>query len=513
VLARREVADLRRELSEESELSEEPEESARGVPAPRLRRLLVSVDVACVATAVMFAVVQARGAGVSLFGVVAGALATGAALLVAVTSQGLYRARVCALRANEVVRLGRAAILAGVGGALLSSELDLGLTSAQVGAEMAVALVLLIVGRGAYRSWVGSKRRQGDLERPVMVIGTPEERRELEAALRRHPHLGFKVRALVGPGAAEEVRDDIRWKGPLEKVEEAVSEKGPNGAMIAINGLPSRQVNAAIRKLLAKGVHIHVAPGLRGVDRRRTRWQSVPYEPFVYLEPGSLSGWQEALKRCLDVVLASVGLVLAAPVLAVAALAIKVGDGGPVFFRQQRVARGDGKKTFTLVKLRSMCHDAEQRQAEVAHLNKRHGPLFKVIDDPRVTPVGRILRATSLDELPQLVCVLRGTMSLVGPRPALPCEVEEFERLHPELHSIRHQVKPGITGLWQVEARDDPSFDAYERFDTFYLDNWSILLDLVILGTTVKRTAGRALRLLFRRRSERPLLHDVIVLD
>jgi lipopolysaccharide/colanic/teichoic acid biosynthesis glycosyltransferase len=179
-------------------------------------------------------------------------------------------------------------------------------------------------------------------------------------------------------------------------------------------------------------------------------------------------------------------------VLAVSAILIKVRDRGPVFFRQTRVGR-DGEP-FTVLKLRTMCVDAEARLAEVRALNERHGPLFKMEHDPRVTPVGRILRATSVDELPQLFNVLSGRMSLVGPRPALPDEVAAFDD---ELLG-RLQVRPGITGLWQVEARDNPSFDSYRRLDLFYVDNWSLLLDIVVLIDTVPAVVERGLQVLRR---------------
>ena len=157
-----------------------------------------------------------------------------------------------------------------------------------------------------------------------------------------------------------------------------------------------------------------------------------------------------------------------------------------MLFRQRRVGR-DGVE-FEILKFRSMCVDAEARLAALrAEHNERSGPLFKLERDPRVTAIGRFIRAFSLDELPQLLNVLRGEMSLVGPRPALPSEVAEFPA---DLHA-RHLVRPGITGLWQVEARDNPSFGAYRRLDLFYVDNWSLLLDLIILLGTIEQVLVR----------------------
>jgi lipopolysaccharide/colanic/teichoic acid biosynthesis glycosyltransferase len=198
------------------------------------------------------------------------------------------------------------------------------------------------------------------------------------------------------------------------------------------------------------------------------------------------------VKRTLDLGLASVAVVLVLPMLAAAALAIKLEDGGPLLFRQKRVGRNG--EAFTLFKLRTMVPDAEQQLQALQERNQRMGPLFKLAADPRITSAGRILRATSIDELPQLFNVLQGTMSLVGPRPALPEEMQQFD----DRLQARTQVPPGITGLWQVEARDNPSFGAYRRLDLFYVENWSVGLDLGILLATVGVVLTRGSRALRR---------------
>jgi lipopolysaccharide/colanic/teichoic acid biosynthesis glycosyltransferase len=179
-------------------------------------------------------------------------------------------------------------------------------------------------------------------------------------------------------------------------------------------------------------------------------------------------------------------------VLAVAAVRIWTHDRGPVFFRQVRVGK-DGRP-FTVLKLRTREVDAESRMADLGDRNERHGPLFKVSNDPRVTPVGNFLRASALDEIPQLFNVLAGQMSIVGPRPALPIETAQFDA---ELQR-RHLVKPGATGLWQVEANHKASFDEYRRLDLYYVDNWSVGLDLSVIIDTVPAIARRALRALRR---------------
>ncbi len=208
------------------------------------------------------------------------------------------------------------------------------------------------------------------------------------------------------------------------------------------------------------------------------------HEPLLYVEAPSLAKGQLIVKRCFDVVVASIGLIVLSPVLLAVAIAIKLGDGAPILFSQSRVGRSG--RTFGVLKFRSMTVDAESKLAELGGGNERQGPLFKMENDPRVTRVGRFLRDSSLDELPQLWNVLRGQMSLVGPRPALPAEVVNFSS---ELR-MREQVMPGITGLWQVEARDNPSFEAYRRLDLFYVENWSLTLDLMILVGTVEQVLG-----------------------
>ena len=218
------------------------------------------------------------------------------------------------------------------------------------------------------------------------------------------------------------------------------------------------------------------------------------HEPIFYLERVSLSRSQVLIKRALDLVLGMITLIIVSPVLLVAGLAIRLNDGGPALFRQRRIGR-DGK-AFTVYKLRTMVTDAEDRLDEVVASvgNSRDDVLFKLDRDPRRTSVGKILESASIDELPQLINVVMGTMSLVGPRPALPSEVAKFDD---ELLT-RLSVPPGITGLWQVEARDNPSFSAYKRLDLFYVENWSVTLDLVLMIETVSavfaRLVGKAKR-------------------
>jgi lipopolysaccharide/colanic/teichoic acid biosynthesis glycosyltransferase len=221
-------------------------------------------------------------------------------------------------------------------------------------------------------------------------------------------------------------------------------------------------------------------------------------ETFLYVEPERHPSWQVASKRVIDVLGATIGLLISAPVLVVAGVAIRCADRGPALFRQVRVGL-DGRP-FLVYKLRTMAPDSE-RGTDLEAINERtDGPLFKAAHDPRVTRIGAVLRALSVDELPQLVNVLTGTMSIVGPRPAMPHEVALFDS---ELLR-RHAVKPGITGLWQLEARDNPSFHAYRRLDLLYVDNWSIGLDLYIILATVPMVIAQILNSYRQERQPQP---------
>jgi exopolysaccharide biosynthesis polyprenyl glycosylphosphotransferase len=464
-----------------------------------LRRLLVLLDATAVAAAWAIALTVPDGLdppGISrlpnlLFSI---ALITVVAV-VFIASQRLYLARVCSVRAVETVRLGRTAALTAL--LLQAGERHLRIDvsfSEMVGGAL-LCFAFLGASRDGYRAWLKAHRRAGRHSRPMVIIGANEEGWDLYHLVTNHPELGFRVCGIVG--SPSEVTDrgyDVPWLGDINDTVEAVRAAGANGVLVAASALSGTQLNKVVRDLLVVGIHVHLSSGIRGIDYRRMRAHPFAHEPLFYLEPVSLARWQVVVKRSTDLVLSTIGMVFCLPVLALSALAIKIHDGGPVFFRQQRVGR-DGK-TFTILKLRTMVIDAEDRLADLVSQNQREGGvLFKLANDPRVTPVGRMLRATSLDELPQLINVVRGDMSLVGPRPALPIEVAQFD----EELLARQRVRPGITGLWQVEARDSSSFQAYQRLDLFYVENWSVSLDLAILLSTVQTVAARGARAVRRR--------------
>jgi exopolysaccharide biosynthesis polyprenyl glycosylphosphotransferase len=395
----------------------------------------------------------------------------------------------------EIGRLAKVSVLLGALVGASSALVGVDVRAAEAAVGGIATMVFLLMFRSGYRGWLRDRRREGRFCRPVMLVGLNEEALDMQRLLDHHPELGFRVTAVLG-AREEAARLGMAslWAGEVADAPAVARSSTTTGAVVVASAVASEELNRTIRELMQIGSHVHVTSGLRGFDHRRLRAQPLAYEPIFYLEPVSLTRGQVITKRAIDLLLTSLALVLAVPLLLVAALAIKLDDGGPVLFRQRRVGRNG--QTFTILKLRTMVLDAEARLDALKEKNERKGPLFKLTSDPRVTRVGRILRGCSIDELPQLFNVLRGEMSLVGPRPALPSEVADFD----EVLLARTQVPPGMTGLWQVEARESAEFSTYRRLDLFYVENWSVTLDLVVLLATLESEIARIVRALFGRR-------------
>ena len=338
-----------------------------------------------------------------------------------------------------------------------------------------IALLGFVV---AVRGFTMRRTGAGVFVKRIMVIGTGADAAAVEHALAHSENSSLQVVGFLPSGSCDEVRVDpkqiIRFDGSLLA---AANHLRVNEIIVAVK--ERRGGAIPLRELLDGGLHVEMTSGLRDVTPERMTVRPLGRHPVVYLEPARRYGWRAVAKRIFDLALSSVALVCTAPVLLIAAMAIKLSSPGPVLFRQVRAGR-DGKP-FYVLKLRTMVVDAEARLAELMEHNESDGPLFKMREDPRITTVGRFLRKLSIDELPQLWNVVRGDMSLVGPRPALQTEVEEWGD---ELHE-RLRVRPGITGMWQVSGRSDAGFAEYQRLDLFYVDNWSILIDLGILLRTV----------------------------
>ena len=265
------------------------------------------------------------------------------------------------------------------------------------------------------------------------------------------------------------------------------NEVGADTVLVARGGYDSsHEMRRIAWDLEGSGIDLIVVPSVTDVAGPRIHMRPVAGLPLLHMEQPQAGEAGGLSKRAFDVVLTAFGLLLLSPLLLVIAAVVKLQDGGPVFFRQSRVGR-DGD-AFGMFKFRSMVVDAEQQLSELKGANEMDSVLFKMKDDPRITKVGKFLRRYSVDELPQLFNVLRGEMSLVGPRPPLPSEVSQY---HDDVHR-RLLVRPGLTGLWQVSGRSGLSWDEAVRLDLYYVDNWSMTSDLVILFKTVQAVLGKA---------------------
>jgi exopolysaccharide biosynthesis polyprenyl glycosylphosphotransferase len=400
----------------------------------------------------------------------------------------LYRGRVCAVRSLEIAGLLRVSAIGGASATAVAAIVHLHLPW-----QWAVSgVIVMFVGdstmRGIFARWLRGARASGRFYRNVVLVGDNDEALDLYNLTRHHPECGLRVVGVVSrPGGRPVDEIDAPWLGSIDDLPNAVDFV--DGVIVAVSSFSTVELNRAVRVLLGADVHIQLSTGLTSISHQRIRPLPLARHPMVYVEPQRHSGAQQLGKRVLDLVGATTLLVLGAPILAVAALAIKLGERtAPIIYTQERVGRGG--QPFTIYKLRTMVPDAAAHLENLRALNQRSGPLFKVAHDPRVTAVGRFLRRTSIDELPQLINVLKGEMSLVGPRPALASEVELFD----SAHLARQNVLPGVTGLWQVEGRNNPSFFAYRSLDLFYLENWTLLLDVAIICATVIVIVGSALR-------------------
>ena len=351
------------------------------------------------------------------------------------------------------------------------------------------AAVLMILLRWRFRRWLKSKRAEGYFLQTIILVGTNEDAAAMWQMFSDEPELGYRVGGVVGKQADGAPWRDIPHRSSLDDLPQLSAEVGAEGVILVGSAVTAAESAVAVRASLARGLHVQFWPGLAGVLSSRIRTAPVSGLPMFYVEAHRPPIWHMLAKRAIDIAAAAVLLPVSAPVLLLAAICIRLEDRGPVIYRHAVIGRY-GVHTEVL-KLRTMVPNAAQMLGRIEELNERKGgPLFKAANDPRVTRIGHFLRATSVDELPQLWDVLTGRMSLVGPRFAVPKEAAQFDE---ELQR-RTAMRPGITGLWQTEARDNPSFSAYRRLDLLYIDNWSIGLDLTILANTAHAVSVRAVK-------------------
>jgi exopolysaccharide biosynthesis polyprenyl glycosylphosphotransferase len=345
---------------------------------------------------------------------------------------------------------------------------------------LAFTTVLLCLRRLIWRSIVYRRYERGMETRNILVVGSGRVGQALRHHIESIRHLGYTFKGFVHvPGSDSEAA--TRSADVIGSIDEVLELARKHFVDEIFLSAPCERgmVKQLVEQAREAGVDIRVVPDLYDGLAWNSPVEYIGQFPTIPLHRGEVPVIGMMLKRVLDIVLSSVALVLLSPVLIAIAIAVRFDSAGPILYRSERI--GKKARVFPCLKFRTMVRDAETRRAEVLHMNERDSVLFKISNDPRITPIGRFLRKYSLDELPQLINVLRGDMSMVGPRPPIASEVKRYELNHLR----RLDVVPGITGLWQVQARQDPSFDSYISMDTAYIENWSLWLDLKILIRTV----------------------------
>ncbi len=346
-----------------------------------------------------------------------------------------------------------------------------------------IAWLLLITEKLALRTLSRYVRARGYNYRTVLIAGTHEGAVALADSILDHRYWGFKIVGFVSHSdpEAEESALPPRYAllGTIDDIPRIVEEQVVDDVLFCVNRRDLERMEDLFLALHEQGIRTRFALNLFPHTKARTRFEELDGVPLLTFSTAPERPLPLAVKRLLDVSMSAVLLVLALPVVAAIALTIKLTSGGEVLYRQIRC--GLNGRRFTLYKFRTMVEDAEEKQGELLHLNEMDGPVFKLREDPRITWFGRILRRFSLDELPQLWNVLRGDMSLVGPRPPIPDEVARYQRWQRR----RLSMKPGLTCLWQVSGRNQIDFDRWMELDLKYIDSWSPWLDLKILAKTV----------------------------
>jgi exopolysaccharide biosynthesis polyprenyl glycosylphosphotransferase len=358
------------------------------------------------------------------------------------------------------------------------------LSRAFVAGALPIGLLLLLLGRYVSRKVLSVVRRRGIAQHRAVVVGSREEVTGLAGRIIRERYSGMQVVAACLPDYDQDALvvegENLPLLGPPRGLAARLAEVDADTVAVAgTSALSSRELRELAWQLEGTGVDLAVSPALTDVAGPRIHVRPVAGLPLLHVEAPTFTGAKRLVKGLIDITAASALLLLLAPVFALIALAIKRDDNGPVFYRQERV--GLGGRPFRIWKFRTMRVGADQELTALQALNEQAGPLFKIRKDPRISRVGARLRRHSIDELPQLLNVLSGSMSLVGPRPPLRSEVDEYaDHVHRRL-----LVKPGMTGLWQVSGRADLEWDEAVRLDLYYVENWSVAMDVLILWKTL----------------------------
>ena len=405
--------------------------------------------------------------------------------LLAVRLAGGYDARFIGVGPDEFRRVLQAGVCLTGGVAILAYATKTDVARGYVLIALPSVTVFDVLGRFTLRKRLHKLRRLGSCMRKVVLVGHAQVAADLVALLNRETYHGLSVVAacVAGPVHPADIAGIPVLHG-LDDVPDVVERYDADTvAVLACPEMSGLRLRELAWELEKTDTDLCVAPALLDVAGPRTTIRPVAGLPLLHMDHPEFTGARQIIKAAFDRTCAVSALLLLSPLLVVVAMTIRLSDHGPALFRQTRVGR-DGR-AFTLYKFRTMVTDAEARKAELTALNETDAVLFKIRRDPRVTPVGARLRRWSLDELPQLINVLRGDMSLVGPRPALP---EEAARYGDHVRR-RLAVRPGLTGLWQVSGRSNLSWEESVRLDLRYVENWSFVLDLQILWKTCSAVA------------------------
>jgi exopolysaccharide biosynthesis polyprenyl glycosylphosphotransferase len=409
----------------------------------------------------------------------------GAGWLGSLAGSGAYRVRFLGAGVEEYKRLTNGTFRAWSVTAIVCYAAKIDLARGFVLVAIPTGFALLVCGRMLARRWLVADRARGRLLHRVLVVGDRRAAVALTRQLQREHAAGFEVVGACLPADGREtLPGEVPVLGSVAAAADAARSHHVDTVIIAASSAaPAETVRRISWALEGSGIDLVVAPSITDVAGPRVSVRPVAGLPLLHVDQPELAGARWLAKQTVDRLGAVVLLLLLSPILLAVAAAVRRTSPGPALFRQSRVGR-DGHE-FRVFKFRTMYADAEHRLAALRPRNESDGLLFKIADDPRITPLGRFLRRSSLDELPQLINVVLGDMSLVGPRP-LPVKNSDFTG------DVRRRlmVRPGITGLWQVAGRSQLAWDDAVRLDLYYVENWTISLDLAIL----LRTVGAVLR-------------------
>ncbi len=442
----------------------------------RVRYLMVATDALAIMAAHMFAFsvdVVRGGSGVVLL---VSALAATPVAIAVLAAYDLYS--VCRRTGGEEFRRLLSAVSVSVLLIMLLSAWSKEEFSREwVALSWASSLACVVGTRVVWHRWLHRETAEGRLSLRTLILGTNDEAERVAAGMA--PDSGFELIGHIETAHSRPGLDGVSVVGDVDELQEVVRATRAECVFVACSAVgveDMRQVSKLARIL---GLEVRLSTNIPEVSASRVGVQALAGLTTLSVRPVKLTSFQSSCKRAFDLVVTAVLAAATAPLWIAIALAIKLSSPGPVLFKQARVGRGG--RTFIMYKFRTMVANAEEVLTELRALNEASGPLFKISNDPRATAVGRLLRRSSLDELPQLLNVLKGDMSLVGPRPPLRLEVDAYAE---GWHFDRLEVLPGITGLWQVSGRSTLSFDDYMRLDVSYVENWSLGLDLWILAKT-----------------------------